>query len=130
MWGCNESGQLGEKGSGKGGVPIVLKDIKASHVSLGHTHTLAIDKISSLLYGWGSNAFGEAIGEVDPSSPSKIEKPTLVKGGLKAGEKVVSCAAGVRHSAAVIENGEILMSGRKCDPWGTSNDAWPSMCLD
>lgn len=108
LFGWNESNQLASSGNSSFELPLPctkpLSDIKVKKCSLGFSHTLVIEKNTGRLFCFGSNEKGQ----VDPSSPEKkISHPTSPFGD----ERIVHISAGLFHSSAVTEQGELIVWG-------------------
>lgn len=96
LWGWNEHGQLGRLDE-----PF-LENV--DFVTLGHGHTIFIEKDTKRLYAMGDNSRGQ----VDPlSKTTKITKPIW----LYPDQKFIDASAGVFHSAAITVDGELLTFG-------------------
>jgi alpha-tubulin suppressor-like RCC1 family protein len=133
--GWNESGQLGGSPAGENAdeshianpyegheipIPIILKelpDVRVETASLGFSHTLIVEKGSGRLFGFGSNEKGQVLGcPNDPRSNSSwtvsaVHVPSTPPWAASTDERFVSVAAGVFHSAAVTNHGELCLWG-------------------
>ncbi|XP_052797822.1 secretion-regulating guanine nucleotide exchange factor-like [Mya arenaria] len=103
--GSNSKGQLG---AGDLEDRVTLTQISALKVKVtavagGWDFSLGVGD-SGELYSWGSNAFGQ-LG--DPSLPSKSTVPSCVA----LPERLVQVAAGLRHSVALAESGNVFCWG-------------------
>jgi alpha-tubulin suppressor-like RCC1 family protein len=133
--GWNESGQLGRSPAGVDAdeshvanlsegheipMPIILKelpDVRVETASLGFSHTLIIEKGSGHLFGFGSNEKGQVLG--CPNKPrssclwtaSAVQVPSTPPWAASTDERFISVAAGVFHSAAVTNHGELCLWG-------------------
>lgn len=113
LWGWNESGQLGRSKSNVSDkdlpfleyIVLPLSDIKVEHASLGHNHTLLIEKETGRLFGFGENGRGQ----VDGISSSPLHKP--VTPSELSEESFIDVAAGLFHSAAITRDGELVTWG-------------------
>ena len=120
LFGWNESGQLGsppkmhDPKQIDSTIPIpVLSELKGIHVkdaALGFSHTLIIEQDTHRLYAFGDNTRGQVDGRLSDDAPSYCFKPMTP---LFCGQHdaIVSIAAGVFHSAAVTDQGELLTFG-------------------
>lgn len=109
LWGWNEAKQLARDGEidyfdNELDHPIVPPlDIQVECASLGHNHTLVIEKETGYLYACGDNNRGQVTGIT-----SGDQYHTLTK--LDLGE-FVSVSAGLFHSAAITKEGELCTFG-------------------
>ena len=125
LWGWNSSGQLGRSIPGKASdaedLPFTenivhpLPNMKVGHVSLGHNHTLVIEKETMRLFAFGENGRGQVDGGVSASLASIYTPLTPV--GLSE-ECFIDVAAGLFHSAAITKDGELMTWG--CGRFGQS----------
>jgi alpha-tubulin suppressor-like RCC1 family protein/cation transport regulator ChaC len=133
--GWNESGQLGRSPVGDDAdeshianayegheipMPIILKelsDVRVETASLGFSHTLIVEKGTGRLFGFGSNEKGQVLGcPNDPQSNSSwtasvVHVPSTPSWAMSTDERFISVAAGVFHSAAVTNHGELCLWG-------------------
>ena len=121
MWGWNTSGQLGrinsnDVGHGSFFNSIEPLNILVEDVSLGHTHTLVIEKGTRRIKSFGDNGRAQVTGFIcsndsyhDPKTPSALSD-----------ERFIDVGAGLFHSAAINEEGELIT-------WGCSRF---HQCLD
>eukprot|EP00550_Attheya_septentrionalis_P010869 CAMPEP_0198302320 /NCGR_PEP_ID=MMETSP1449-20131203/54751_1 /TAXON_ID=420275 /ORGANISM="Attheya septentrionalis, Strain CCMP2084" /LENGTH=697 /DNA_ID=CAMNT_0044004635 /DNA_START=104 /DNA_END=2197 /DNA_ORIENTATION=+ len=124
LWGWNDFGQLGRnvkehpKGSHSIPFPIIdkLEGIQVEHAALGHAHTLVIEKETGALYAFGDNGKGQVNGKMDEPF---ISVPTIPP--FFQGERVVDAAAGLFHSAAITEDGALVIFGH--GPFDLSSDS-------
>jgi alpha-tubulin suppressor-like RCC1 family protein len=121
LWGWNEAGQLGRKDSFYNEAPsssllspIQPLGIKVGTVSLGHTHTLVIEKDTKRLFAFGDNGRGQVTGSA--TSGKTCHRPSTPSG--LSDERFIDISAGLFHSAAVTEQGELVTWG--CDRFGQS----------
>jgi len=118
LWGWNEDGQLGrptfvspEKKNGEFNIssPVhALPDISVEKASLGHAHTLIIERNTGHLYGFGDNSRGQVTGD-SITSCKKVDQPTTHD--LLKGETFIEVAAGLFHSAGITTEGELITWG-------------------
>ncbi len=103
-WGANESGQLGDGGTGDSAVPVaVTGGASFTAISAGVAHTCAITQ-SGGVQCWGHNDYGQ-LGDdsiEDRSAPVDVV-------GLPG--SVVAISAGRDHTCAVTGAGELLCWG-------------------
>lgn len=101
-------------------MPITLKelpDVRVETASLGFSHTLLIEKGSGRLIGFGSNEKGQVLGCPNepgsdaPWTTSAVHVPSTPFWTASTDERFVSVAAGVFHSAAVTNHGELCLWG-------------------
>ena len=130
LWGWNESGQLGtsattrtiaESSSSSSSLLEIaeLGAIRVRTAALGFSHTLVIEQETGRLFAFGDNSRGQVNGNAVGGAPSAkiaIASP-VTPDGLET-EQFVQVAAGLYHSAAVTENGELITFG--CDRFGQS----------
>ena len=120
LWGGNEKGQVG------GGKHVILDGTSRVHafprrvamVALGHAHTLVLEKDTGKIYGIGANAAEEATGSSSSSSTCRAVggAPVTLSGGSGGSKKQLRfswCAAGVRHSAGVTQDGRLVTWGSR-----------------
>eukprot|EP00112_Aurelia_sp_Birch-Aquarium-sp1_P026355 Seg930.2 transcript_id=Seg930.2/GoldUCD/mRNA.D3Y31 product="Secretion-regulating guanine nucleotide exchange factor" protein_id=Seg930.2/GoldUCD/D3Y31 len=104
MAGWNDCGQLG---SGTNDNQVRFQNVdfagKVKYVSCGWNHTLLLDE-NGTCFSFGSNSFGQ----LGLLNTKREHRPTIVE-GITA--KVGVVAAGMRHSVALTENGEIYTWG-------------------
>ena len=139
-WGRGTSGQLGRGNNTDSSLPIQISDgaiasspltagKKIAQIFAGNGHTFAIDE-NGLLYVWGSNTAGQfGIGSATPANsniPIQISHGAIPSSPFTAGLKIVKVTAGMLHSAALDENGDIYTWG---DNWsgalGTGSNTGP-----
>lgn len=126
LFGWNQNGQLGSSFISSSQiddsklytftVASELKSFIIEDASLGHSHTLVIEKDTGKVFAFGDNSRGQVDGAIcsetiaDPVTPSILE------------DTPVSCvAAGLFHSAAVTSTGELVTFG--CGRFGQSPTA-------
>jgi alpha-tubulin suppressor-like RCC1 family protein len=114
-WGDNRSGQLGDKTSSSRTLPVLTafvdsnRSVSVNAVAAGGDSSLAIGSESTfgsnLLYGWGSDDYGQATG----SGRGKFAQyaPTLVS--LTVGFTAIS--VGGRHALALNADGRLYAWG-------------------
>jgi len=126
LFGWNESGQLGSSGvmnDSKVPIPLMseLKGVRVETAALGFNHSLVVEKDTGRLYTFGDNGRGQLNGKGVSGSFSSA----LVSSGLPEGNFVVDIAAGLFHSAAITNEGQLITFG--CDRFGQS---LPSLSSD
>lgn len=104
-WGRNDSGQLGDpKLTGANLlVPSKIGDLFWSGIAAGETHSLAIQRGTNDLYGWGGNLYGQV------GNASKTDVTAPVKIGT---QKYSSVSAGIWHSSAISTSGTLYAWGQ------------------
>lgn len=111
LWGWNEAGQLGRKESSASSTslldPIRSLGINVETADLGHTHTLVIEKDTKRLFAFGENGRGQVTGSAASNIPPYEPRTPF---GLED-ETFVDVAAGLFHSAAITELGELITWG-------------------
>ncbi|CAM9722267.1 unnamed protein product [Discosporangium mesarthrocarpum] len=117
VWCCG-SGEYGRCGNGVVADIVTpepveaLEDFIITDIQVGHAFTLALSSDGEL-FVWGRNDAGQlGLGgglSMDVYAMEDLPKPLE---GL-AEEKVVTCAAGHSHAAAVTEEGKLFMWGMK-----------------
>ena len=75
-----------------------------STISAGSSHTLAVEKTTGKVYGWGSNEFGQ-VGD------GKTVQRTSPVADVGIGGLVVQAAAGDAHSLALLDDGTVVAWG-------------------
>jgi alpha-tubulin suppressor-like RCC1 family protein len=103
-WGRNDKGQLGDPlltGANRL-APSKIGILLWSAIAAGDTHSLAIQRDTNDLYGWGGNAFGQV------GNASKTDVTAPVKIGT---QKYSSVSAGISHSAAISTSGTLYAWG-------------------
>ncbi len=111
-WGGNHRGQLGNGTTLASPLPVqVTTSAIASHIAIGHEHSLAILDDGTAI-GWG---LGLAIGY---GGGSQQNTPVQVVGNDMS---FMSIAAGYRHSLAVMEDGTVRAWG-----WNTDGQLGPN----
>eukprot|EP00804_Cyclotella_cryptica_P009136 CCRYP_003210-RB/>CCRYP_003210-RB protein AED:0.04 eAED:0.04 QI:845/1/1/1/0.5/0.66/3/313/573 len=123
LWGWNDVGQLGRKSTTLGSArnPLLspiepLSNIQVETVSLGHTHTLVVERGSGRLFGFGDNGRGQVTGSLDEANGTQdlCHTPRSPMGLLE--ECFIDVAAGLFHSAAITQQGELITWG--CSRFG------------
>ena len=123
LWGLNECGQLGSISNTISddkdllfleNIVRPLPNIIVEHVSLGHNHTLLIEKVTGRLFCFGENGRGQVNGVA--STNTSIHTP-LAPFSLSE-ESFIDVAAGLFHSAAITTDGELVTWG--CGRFGQS----------
>ena len=120
LWGWNDAGQLGRTATLLQSTctsksyfrPIPpLPNIQVETVSLGHTHTLVIERGTGHLFGFGDNGRGQVTGCVEGNNGANdMYHVPRAPMGLSE-ECFVDAAAGLFHSAAVTVQGELITWG-------------------
>lgn len=134
LWGGNEAGQLGS-GATPGRVLVDGPDQvqpfprRVAMVAVGHAHTLVLEQGTGRVFGFGANGAGEATGRrtAEGSSNCRKEGGALVRplsllggeeggaggddGGCHGDVRMRFIAAGVRHSAAITQDGALVTWG-------------------
>jgi alpha-tubulin suppressor-like RCC1 family protein/cation transport regulator ChaC len=145
LWGWNEQGQLGRPApeisidtaasplplipllslANKGGncdsdrIPLFVDQI-----SLGHAHTLLVEKGTGVVFAFGDNSRGQV---TSAQNGGVVEKSVFVPTTTDALQGIACShvAAGVFHSAVIArENGKVILFGAKQQPkqpWGPSD---------
>ena len=113
-WGLNNTGQLGNNSSSPSYAPVRVRDpnsptdaskgLKATQVSAGNYHSLALDKDGNA-WAWGSNGNGELGNNSSSSSyvPVRVRDPNSPTDASK-GLKATQVSAGNYYSLAVGSN--------------------------
>jgi len=118
LWGWNDSNQLGREKEPVGetvddspslNVAQPLSNIKVETTDLGHNHTLVIEKDTGRLFGLGENGRGQVSGSVSDGG-SRTDNSPQTPIGLED-ESFVDVAAGLFHSAAISNQGELITFG-------------------
>lgn len=118
-WGRGFEGQLGLSSTIE--IASTPKYIKFFHgktvtsIAAGSFYSLAITN-KGHLYSWGESRVGQlGLGKHrEIRTPTKVEFPAVTYGdeeGKAQETKIVSCAAGYGHTAALTENGELYTWG-------------------
>ncbi|CAZ85804.1 unnamed protein product [Tuber melanosporum] len=117
-WGNGQQFQLGrrvvERTRLNGLIPreFGLPRHQVRYVATGSYHSFAITE-DGKVWAWGLNQFGQC-GIYDPKHAGEdntvVPVPTVVQGLIE--HKIVQISAGEHHSAAVTEDGELLVWGR------------------
>jgi len=110
LFGWNERGQTGSESpdlSKEAPMPMILPiSQRAEKCSMGHNHTLFIEKGTGALWALGDNARGQVDGKASkdfwnvPTKPSFLDKLRFLE---------ISC--GLFHSAAISDGGEVVVFG-------------------
>ena len=120
LWGWNDSNQLGRGEEPVGETvddsPLLnviqpLSNIKVETADLGHNHTLVIEK-EGRLFGFGENGRGQVSGSIsdcDTTDNNSCHVPQTPIG--LEDEFFVDVAAGLFHSAAITNQGELITWG-------------------
>ncbi|KAL7498782.1 hypothetical protein ACHAWT_008792 [Skeletonema menzelii] len=123
LWGWNGSGQLGlasNRISDDEDLPFSenvvrpLQTIKVEQVSLGHNHTILIERETGKLFCFGENGRGQ----VDGTSTTNASIHTPLTPVDLSDDCFVHVAAGLFHSAAITKDGELVTWG--CGRFGQS----------
>lgn len=119
LWGWSDDGQCGEYGAANQKESISpmpntkpFADIAVEAAALGFSHTLIIEKDTRHLFAFGSNERGQVDGSPSKSVPRPVT-PDFLKD-----EPVLAIAAGLFHSAAITDKGELVTFG--CGKFGQS----------
>ena len=114
-WGLNDNGRLGNGTTQSSSVPVLVRDpgnpsdvgkgLKATQVSAGGTHSLALDT-DGYAYAWGRNDYGE----LGNNSTTDWSIPVLVRdpgnpSDMSKGLKATQVSAGYWHSLAIGSDG-------------------------
>ena len=119
LWGWNDSNQLGRGKEPVGetvddspllNVAQPLSNIKVETADLGHNHTLVIEKGTGRLFGFGENGRGQVSGSVSDSDTTANNHMVQTPVGLED-ECFIDVAAGLFHSAAITNQGELITWG-------------------
>lgn len=120
LWGWNSSHQLGRNNLATSpySQDTIISAVQALGITvesaaLGHTHTIIIEKGTKRLYAFGENVRGQVIGNAKSESVCEPLTPF----GLED-DRFVDVAAGLFHSAAITEQGELVTWG--CGRFGQS----------
>ena len=97
LWGCNDEGQILSPS------PTMMDGVK--DVALGHAHVVCINNHGVL--SWGDNSHDQT---VVPAAIS-ADREDVDGFGTGVANKVKSVSAGLRHSAAVTESGDLYTWG-------------------
>jgi cation transport protein ChaC len=93
--------------------PLADGKIRVQHASLGHTHTLVIESETGHLYAFGENNRGQVTGccktNNDGNLISHVSMPTIPV--IAKDLKFVDASAGLFHSAAITDRGELITFG-------------------
>ena len=119
LWGCNTHHQLGRPSNDNDQssqndskvqsfttIPPLV-NIKVQDVALGHNHTVIIEKDTGYLYSFGDNGRGQVLGTT--SSSPIVKQPTIPP--FAVNQRFIKVAAGLYHSAAISEEGELFTFG-------------------
>nr|WP_315402265.1 hypothetical protein [uncultured Duganella sp.] len=104
-WGRNDRGQLGgdtTAGTGNRTAPVRVGALFFVAIAAGDAHSLAIQRDTNDVYGWGGNEAGQ----VGNASKTDVAAPVKI-GTLKASW----IAAGAAHSAAITTSGTLFAWG-------------------
>ena len=118
LWGWNECGQLGRMSNTASAIHAEevlfseniiqpLEDIKVDHVSLGHNHSIIIEKGTRRIFCFGENGRGQVVG----SSSNNASIHTPLAPLCLSSDEMVDVAAGLFHSAAITIEGELVTWG-------------------
>jgi len=108
LWGWNEDYQLGVVDIEEEDFVLQpLENLKVEMASLGHNHTLVLEKLTGFVYSFGSNSGGKCC-------PDEKRKSVMVSRVI--GERCKDISAGVFHSAAISCSGELITFG--CNKFG------------
>jgi alpha-tubulin suppressor-like RCC1 family protein len=119
LWGWNDSNQLGRGEEPVGETvddsPLLnviqpLSNIKVETADLGHNHTLVIEKNTGRLFGYGENGRGQVSGSVSDTTDNNSYRVPQTPIGLED-ECFIDVAAGLFHSAAITNQGELITWG-------------------
>jgi alpha-tubulin suppressor-like RCC1 family protein len=112
-WGSNNFGELGNGSTGATSVPVapsrgaIPAGVNIVDVEPGYGHTLALGD-DGKVYAWGYNVFGQ----LGNNSTVQSTVPVAVSAGaIPAGVRIVAISAGIYHSLAVDENGQVYAWG-------------------
>mmetsp|Transcript_27607 Transcript_27607/g.42803 ORF Transcript_27607/g.42803 Transcript_27607/m.42803 type:complete len:520 (+) Transcript_27607:986-2545(+) len=124
LWGWNENGQLGrspaspiitvESGNTDGiPYPVIppLPSIDVVKASLGHTHTMILERHTGRVYAFGDNIRGQVTGGTNTNcnDPTNVYIPTTPH--CLENECCIHISAGVFHSAVITQEGELMTFG-------------------
>lgn len=127
LCGWNEAGQLGtcavdsQRQTASGAVfplPVLseLSGIRVKSAALGFSHTLVIEQGTGRLLAFGENRRGQVDGTVSKDYSPNVMVPVTPK--FLDQECVIAVAAGLFHSAAITQSGELFTFG--CGRFGQS----------
>jgi alpha-tubulin suppressor-like RCC1 family protein len=110
-WGHGGFGELGDGSTSGSDVPVKVKlpkGVKASRMSAGANHSLAVTSTGKVL-AWGENNDGQ----VGDGTTTNAMLPTTVK--LPKGLKITQLAGGFAHSVALSSKGTVVAWGYNAD---------------
>ena len=125
-WGGAGRGQAGSLGSGTPkkhieprlvhGLPGVALQVE---VGISHSCALMNNGGKKEVYCWGNNEMGQLGANEEYNDPPHgtkwTYKPMIIKGGLPAGERIVSMSAGANR-------GCVIMTNKRSYCWGLNNE--------
>eukprot|EP00559_Dactyliosolen_fragilissimus_P006808 CAMPEP_0184870952 /NCGR_PEP_ID=MMETSP0580-20130426/39340_1 /TAXON_ID=1118495 /ORGANISM="Dactyliosolen fragilissimus" /LENGTH=735 /DNA_ID=CAMNT_0027373351 /DNA_START=173 /DNA_END=2377 /DNA_ORIENTATION=- len=127
LWGCKDSGQLGQGmnvyGYPKDGLlgrtgksddipPMVSPlNMRVEVAAFGHAHTLVIERNTGMLYAFGDNSRGQVSGRRPRDTKDSVKVPVPTVPEFAKDKRFVAVAAGLHHSAAITEHGELVTFG-------------------
>ena len=125
-WGGAGRGQVGSLGSGTPKKHIEPKLVHglpgvALQVEVGISHSCALmnNGVENEVYCWGNNEMGQLGANMEYKNPPDgiiwTYKPSQVKDGLPAGERIVSMSAGANR-------GCVIMTNKRSYCWGLNNE--------
>ena len=125
-WGGAGRGQVGYLGSGTPKKHIEPKLVHglpgvALQVEVGISHSCALmnNGVENEVYCWGNNEMGQLGANMEYKNPPDgiiwTYKPSQVKDGLPAGERIVSMSAGANR-------GCVIMTNKRSYCWGLNNE--------
>lgn len=133
LCGWNDSGQLGISGGPllesqkhasvqAAALPIpwldALSEIRVETAALGFSHTLVVEKETGKLFAFGDNSRGQVDGTASNKDSSAMKGMLPVTPKFLQQERVTSVAAGLFHSAVILQSGELVTFG--CGRFGQS----------
>lgn len=127
LWGWNQHGQLGTSGPSDDTARLAcirpLQDMAVEQAALGFSHTLVIEKDTGRLFAFGDNSRGQVDGTLSSPSFDTPVTPAFVKG-----DSFIQVAAGLFHSAAITDQGEVVAFGcgrfGQCLSDGDNDEVW------